>query len=93
MSSFDYSYKNDSCVSEDIVGFHGGDLMSLFWQLWNGVWHQEIPQNETARWLTENFSEVFRAGFIIATLSISLFIYCIVVDRQYAKKENKHDAV
>ncbi|PIR54439.1 hypothetical protein COU75_00815 [Candidatus Peregrinibacteria bacterium CG10_big_fil_rev_8_21_14_0_10_42_8] len=55
--------------------------MSAWKQLWNGVWHNELPKDESIRWMTENFGELFRCGFVIAVTLVVSVIYCIAVNR------------
>jgi len=59
--------------------------MSAWKQLWNGVWNDELPEDESIRWMTENFGELFRYGFIIATTLVVCAIYCWSVERHYAR--------
>jgi|AP45_3_1055517.scaffolds.fasta_scaffold16372_3 hypothetical protein len=39
--------------------------MSIFRQLWNGVWHFEQAADPTVQWAVENFRELFMYVFLV----------------------------
>ncbi|MBT5236894.1 hypothetical protein HOL63_00810 [Candidatus Peregrinibacteria bacterium] len=72
-------------MSGDNIDFQGGVTMSAWKQLWNGVWNNELPKDENIRWMTENFGELFRYGFVVVAAMVIFVIYCWAIDRHYMK--------
>ena len=61
--------------------------MSLFRQLWNGVWHFETPQDETIRWIVEcGLGEMICLGILFIPAIAIFAAYCHVLEGFYWTK-------
>lgn len=63
--------------------------MNEFRQLWNGVWHLEVPQNETIQWIVEcGLGELIVIGILLVPVMTVFAAYCKAVNWFYWTKPN-----
>ncbi len=62
--------------------------MSAWKQFWNGTWQEAyVPEDETIRFLTENFSLFFRYSFILIVVILVSIIYCLCTKNGAGKEK------